>query len=143
MLKAGEIPLLRSLQERQEQLAERTKQLDQREETLRQVQQQIEEKLATLTLLRKEVGALLEEKTAFETKRFEHLVKVYEGMKPEEAAALVERLDQDTAVHLLAQMKGKKVSPILGALKPDVAVQLSERLAIQQQAQKATAKETP
>ena len=132
-LSASDIPLLHSLQERQEQLAERDKQLVKREEVLHFLQQQLEEKLASLVTLRKEIGSLIEEKEAFEEKRFEHLVKVYEGMKPEEAASLIERLQEDTAAKLFYRMKEKKVSQLLGFVKPEVAAKLSERLAAQQQ----------
>jgi flagellar motility protein MotE (MotC chaperone) len=132
-LSASDIPLLKSLQERQELLAEREAQLAKREEVLHFLQQQLEEKFASLATLRKEIGSLIEEKEAFEEKRFEHLVKVYEGMKPEEAASLIERLQEDTAAKLFYRMKEKKVSQLLGFVKPEVAAKLSERLAVQQQ----------
>jgi flagellar motility protein MotE (MotC chaperone) len=132
-LSASDIPLLQSLQERQALLEEREKQLAQREEAVHFIQQQVEEKLASLTTLRKEIGALIVEKEAFEEKRFEHLVKVYEGMKPEEAASLIERLQEDTATKLFYRMKEKKVSQLLGFVKPEVAAKLSERLAALQQ----------
>jgi flagellar motility protein MotE (MotC chaperone) len=132
-LSASDIPLLQSLQERQELLEEREKQLAKREEAVHFIQQQAEEKLASLTTLRKEIGSLITEKEAFEEKRFEHLVKVYEGMKPEEAASLIERLHEDTATKLFYRMKEKKVSQLLGFVKPEVAAKLSERLAALQQ----------
>jgi len=150
-LKAEDIPLLKSLRERQAQLEERDKQLAQREQQLAQreadlrlVQQQIEEKLTTLGMLRKAMGDLLQEKAIFEEKRFEHLVKVYEVMKPEEVSSLFERLNEDTAVRLLLQMKEKKAGQILAAISPQVAAKLSERLATQrhQVTQSAPTKET-
>jgi flagellar motility protein MotE (MotC chaperone) len=128
-----DLPLLQSLQERQALLGAREQQLADKEKELRQLQQLLEEKLTTLSVLRKEIGALLEQKENFEEQRFEHLVKVYEGMKPAEAASLIERLQEDTAVKLFYRMKEKKVSQILEFVKPEVAAQLSERLAIQQQ----------
>jgi flagellar motility protein MotE (MotC chaperone) len=131
-LSTNDIPLLQSLQERQTLLDQRQKQLDQREAALQQLHKSIEEKLALLTVLRKEIGALIEEKEAFEEQRFEHLVKVYEGMKPAEAASLIERLQGDTAVKLFYRMKEKKVSQILGFISPDVAAKLSEQLAAYQ-----------
>lgn len=141
-LKAEDIPLLQSMQERQAQLDERDKQfgqreaqLAQREADLRLVQQQLEEKLSTLAMLRKEMGDLLQEKTAFEEKRFDHLVKMYEVMKPEEISALFERLNEDTAARLLYQMKEKKAGQILASISPQVAAKLSERLATQRQQQ--------
>jgi flagellar motility protein MotE (MotC chaperone) len=141
VLSVEDIPVLQSMQERQAHLEEREQQLARREEELRLLHQRIEEKLALLSVLRKEVGALMEEKEAFEEKRFEHLVKVYEGMKPEEAALLFERLNEDTAVKMLFRMKEKKVGQILGFIKPEVAVKLSERLAAQQQKEPTADKE--
>jgi flagellar motility protein MotE (MotC chaperone) len=139
-LKAEDVPLLKSLRERQMQLDERDKQLTNRdkqltnrEADLRLVQQQIEEKLTTLAMLRKEMSDLLQEKAAFEEKRFEHLVKVYEVMKPEEVSSLFERLNEDTAARLLYQMKEKKAGQILASISPQVAAKLSERLATQRQ----------
>ena len=149
-LKAEDIPLLQSLRERQaqwedreKQLANREKQLANREADLLLVQQQIEEKLSTLALLRKEMGDLLQEKAHFEEKRFEHLVKVYEIMKPEEISSLFERLNEDTAARLLYQMKEKKAGQILASISPQVAAKLSEHLAAQrqQETQHAPAKE--
>jgi flagellar motility protein MotE (MotC chaperone) len=149
-LKAEDIPLLKSLRERQGQLEERDKQLAhreaqlvQREADLRLVQQHIEDKLTALTMLRKEMGDLLQEKTAFEEKRFEHLVKMYEVMKPEEVSSLFERLNEETAARLLYQMKEKKAGQILASISPQVAARLSERLAAQRQTemQPAPAKE--
>jgi flagellar motility protein MotE (MotC chaperone) len=139
-LKAEDVPLLKSLRERQmqldehdKQLANREKQLAEREATLRLVQQQIEDKLTSLAMLRKEMSDLLQEKVAFEEKRFEHLVKVYEVMKPEEVSSLFERLNEDTAARLLYQMKEKKAGQILASISPQVAAKLSERLAAQRQ----------
>jgi flagellar motility protein MotE (MotC chaperone) len=139
-LKVEDVPLLKSLRERQmqlderdQQLARRDQQLARREADLRLVQQQIEEKLTTLAMLRKEMSDLLQEKAAFEEKRFEHLVKVYEVMKPEEVSSLFERLNEDTAVRLLYQMKEKKAGQILASISPQVAAKLSERLATQRQ----------
>jgi flagellar motility protein MotE (MotC chaperone) len=139
-LKVEDVPLLKSLRERQmqlderdQQLAKRDQQLAKREADLRLVQQQIEEKLTSLAMLRKEMSDLLQEKAAFEEKRFEHLVKVYEVMKPEEVSSLFERLNEDTAVRLLYQMKEKKAGQILASISPQVAARLSERLATQRQ----------
>jgi flagellar motility protein MotE (MotC chaperone) len=145
ILSTGDIPLLQSLQEREVLLKAREEQLAKREEELNTLQQQLEEQFTSLTLLRKELGALIEEKEAFKEKGFEHLVKIYEGMKPAEAASLVERLSHGTAVRLLYRMKEKKVSHILGFVKPAIAAKLSEHLAVRQEeaVQQTAEKEQP
>ena len=141
-LSKGDIPLLQSLQERQARLEAGEQQLQQRQHELQLLQQQLEERLTTLHSIRQEIAALIAERDSFEEKRFAHLVKVYEGMKPAEAASLVERLRPETAVKLFYRMKGRKVSQILEFVKPDVAAGLSERLAVfQQLAQPTDSKE--
>src|SRR5262245_61636490 len=86
-LKAEDVPLLKSLRERQMQLDERDKQLTNRdkqlanrEADLRLVQQQIEEKLTTLAMLRKEMSDLLQEKVAFEDRKSTRLNSSHLGI---------------------------------------------------------------
>lgn len=129
MLSKGEIPILQSLQKRQADLKDREKRVAKAEEELELLKKYLEEKLANLETLRNEIGELIKERDAFETQRFDHLVKVYEGMKPAEAGPLVERLNPDTAVKLFYRMEEKKVSRILAFIKPEIAAQLSEHLA--------------
>jgi flagellar motility protein MotE (MotC chaperone) len=140
-LSASDIPLLKSLEERKAQLDQREQQLVVREKELQTLQQRLEDKIATLALLRRELEDLMREKEAFEEKRLEHLVKIYSGMKPEEAAPLIERLHEDTAVKVFYQMKEKKVGQILAFIKPEIAAKISERLAIQQQKNPTAKKE--
>jgi flagellar motility protein MotE (MotC chaperone) len=128
-LSKDEIPLLQSLQKRQADLIKREQKVSKQEEELEQLKKHLEEKLANLEMLRNEIGELIKEREAFEERRFEHLVKVYEGMKPAEAGPLVERLNEETAVKLFYRMKEQKVSRIFGFIKPEIAAQLSERLA--------------
>ena len=131
-LSSGDIPLLQSLTERSTELEQKAQQLTRREEELQQLQQRIEEQLTTLSSLREQIATLVAEREAFEEERFAHLVKVYEGMKPGEAASLIERLNEDTAVKLFYRMKEKKVSQVLAFVNPDLAAKLSERLAVHQ-----------
>lgn len=128
-LSKDEIPLLQSLQKRQADLFKREQSVSKREEELEQLKIYLEEKLANVNMLRHEIGELIKEREAFEERRFEHLVKVYEGMKPAEAGPLLERLNKETAAKLFYRMKEQKVSRILGFIKPEIAVQLSEYLA--------------
>ena len=97
------------------------------------MQQQIEDKLTTLALLRKEMGDLLQEKAAFEEKRFEHLVKVYEVMKPEESLFPVRTPQRGHCSTLALSDEGEKSGQILASISPQVAAKLSERLAAQRQ----------
>ena len=59
----------------------------------------------------------------------EALIKVYSSMKPEEAAGLIEAIDDDLALKIVAGMKSKIAGKVLSKLDVKVAKRISETLA--------------
>ena len=59
----------------------------------------------------------------------EALVNVYSSMKPEEAANLIEAIDDDLALRIVAGMKSKIAGKVLSKLDVKVAKRISETLA--------------
>ena len=59
----------------------------------------------------------------------EALIKVYSSMKPEEAANLIEAIDDDLALKIVAGMKSKIAGKVLSQLDVKVAKRISETLA--------------
>jgi flagellar motility protein MotE (MotC chaperone) len=57
------------------------------------------------------------------------VTKVYQGMKAEEAAPILERLDDETARTIFACMGEKQIGAILAAMSRDRAVALTQILA--------------
>ena len=57
------------------------------------------------------------------------VTKVYQSMRAEEAAPIIDRLDDATAKAIFGCMKEKQVGAILAAMKPDRAVALTKALA--------------
>ena len=57
------------------------------------------------------------------------LIKVYSSMKPEEAAGLIEAIDDDLALKIVAGMKSKIAGKVLSKLDLKVAKRISETLA--------------
>jgi flagellar motility protein MotE (MotC chaperone) len=55
--------------------------------------------------------------------------KAMKGMKPEQAAALVARLDRGLAAEILRRMKATDAGAILGLLKPELAAELATEIA--------------
>jgi flagellar motility protein MotE (MotC chaperone) len=62
-------------------------------------------------------------------KNVEALIKVYSSMKPEEAAKLIEAIDDDLALRIVAGMKSKIAGKVLSKLDVKVAKRISETLA--------------
>ena len=57
------------------------------------------------------------------------LIKVYSTMKPEEAATLLEAIDEDLALQIISGMKSKVAGQVLSRLDVKVAKNISEKLA--------------
>lgn len=115
-------------------LAERKKQLDQREEELNKVAAQIEkqkveitEKLAKLDEVRNKISTALEERIKTDDGKVETLVQMYTNMKPQQAAAVFEKLDEDLVIEILGRMKKKSAADILNLVKAEKAQVLAER----------------
>jgi len=56
------------------------------------------------------------------------LAKIYGGMPPEEAAARIEKMDNDLAIILLRHMKNKATGAILGQLPVKTAAEITAAL---------------
>ena len=57
----------------------------------------------------------------------DQVVKMYETMPPEEAAARLEKLPTEMALQVLRSLKGKTAGSILASVRPDKAAKLTER----------------
>jgi len=117
--------LLEAINRRQAELDAREEDIKAREEKLKALKKDIEDKLAETNKARREIEEIsgkMEEKTA---ERLNKVVKIYESMSPEEAAPRMERLDEETAVSILASMNPKKAAKIIAAMDVDKSARLS------------------
>lgn len=119
-------------------LAARRKDIEQREQTivtrealLRAAEQELDRKYQEMEALRLQIEQLLKDQSDEEKKRIESLVKIYEGMKPKEAARIFDTLDLDVLVNVVSQMSERKLSPILASMEPERARTVTIMLAEQ------------
>ncbi len=120
--------LLRMLRLKMAKINEREKELDEREEALRLLQRDIKDKIKELKDLQRKLEGPVKKKRFEEEARLQHLAGVYSSMDPVRAAALLDKLDEDTVTKLFAIMKSKKVAKILANMSPEKAARISQRL---------------
>ena len=125
--------VLKDIASRRKALDERERSLTSREALLRASQQQLEQKTKELQHLRTEIENLLGKQSEEEEKRIESLVKVYEGMKPKDAARIFDTLDLDVLVSVMSRMSERKMSPVLAAMNPERARTVTIMLAEEKQ----------
>lgn len=113
--------LLKDLAARRKQLDEREKMLGTREAVMKAAEAEIDQKYRELTELRKQLQGLLNQQSEAEAERLKSLVRIYEGMKPADAARIFNTLDLSILLDVLTRMAERKSAPILAAMEADRA----------------------
>lgn len=129
----SEIEVLQNLHERRLELDKREESLERKEAVLRATEQQIEQKISELTSLRDDLKDLLKEQSEEEIKRIQSLVKIYEGMKPGDAANILNSLETDILISVMERMSERRSAPILAEMDPDRAREVTTLLAERKQ----------
>ena len=124
----NEIDLLQSLAERREAIEKQTQEMTVRQGLLQAAEQRIDKKIAELKTLQTAIDALLTKHDEQEEARVQSLVKIYEGMKPKEAGRIFETLDIDTLLMVAERMKERKLAPIMAAIDPEKAKELTVKI---------------
>ena len=124
-----EIDLLQMLAKRRAKIDERAAGLKQRETLLEAAEKRIDEKIAKLQLLQKAIEGLLVRRDEQEEAQLTSLVKIYENMKPKDAARIFEELDMAVLLDVIERMKERKTAPILAQMNPQRAKAITLKLA--------------
>lgn len=124
-----EVELLQRLQERREQLDTRARELDQREAMLTAAETRFDQKITELQNLKKEIQGLLTQANAEQQAQLDSLVKIYETMKPADAAKIFNNLENDVLLNVISRMKEAKVAPVFAAMDEKRAQEVTILLA--------------
>ncbi|HQX26907.1 MAG TPA: flagellar protein FlbB [Alphaproteobacteria bacterium] len=122
-----------NLGKRREELDKRESDMVAREALLRAAEQEIDRKYNELAQLRGEIEKLLQKQSDEEQARIVSLVKIYEGMKPSDAARIFDTLDIDVLMQVMSRMSERKLSPVMAAMNPERAKTMTIMLAEQKQ----------
>ncbi|MCA1944735.1 MAG: hypothetical protein LDL30_05560 [Desulfovibrio sp.] len=109
-------------------LRERREELERRELALKTLEQQVDAKLAQLQETQAKLEQMLTEAKETRDAKLRHLIDVYTNMKAKQAAAVIETLNEEIAVKILAGMRGRQAGEILTFVQAEKAAKLSERL---------------
>lgn len=113
--------LFEELKSRRKVLDEKARGLLVREALLKAAEQEIEQKYEELLSLRGEIQELLVEQDEEEKARVASLVKIYEGMKPKDAANIFNSLNLDVLLSVVSKMSERKSAPIIASMNPERA----------------------
>ncbi|MBT3789447.1 MAG: hypothetical protein HN725_00160 [Alphaproteobacteria bacterium] len=129
----GEVTMLQNLQSRREELDVRENELKLQEDLLKVTEKRIEEKIDELKKIEVTIQDLLKKHDQQEEQKIQRLVKMYESMKPKDAARIFESLDMPIKISVVERMKERKVAPILASMTSASAKKLTTELATRKQ----------
>ncbi len=125
----SEVLVLQELSKRRISIEEREKELSLKEDTLKMVEDNIKQKMEQLNNLQSELKSIIAEYEKHEDEKILRLVKIYESMKPNEAALIFEKLEDDVLLDVASKMKEVKIALILSKMDPAKAKELTMELA--------------
>jgi len=138
MMSDEEINLLQALGDRRRELDRRERQIAEREALLAAAERRLEEKVASLQKLQETIQASLKQRDGEDTAQIDSLVKIYESMKPKDAARIFDQLAMGVLMPVVERMKERKTAPILAKMTPAKAREVTAELARRRDAKKAT-----
>lgn len=121
----AEVEMLQSLVERRETLELRGRELDIRENLLSAAEERIDDKIVQLKNIEATIEDLLKRHDDQEEQKLSSLVRIYENMKPKQAARIFEELDIDILIDVAERMNERKIAPILAQMNPETAKTLT------------------
>ena len=128
LLTPAEIDLLQQLAERRQVLESREQEFEIRTGLLAAAESRIDKKVEELKVLRETISGLIKTFDAQQDAKLLSLVKIYENMKPKEAAKIFEALEMDTLLEVAERMKERKLAPIMAKMDPEKARDMTVEL---------------
>ena len=114
-------------------LDKRAKELDTREALIKVAEQRVDQKIKEMEKLRQQLQAMVNQVGETQAAQLDNLVKIYETMKPKDAAKIFEALDMPVLLNVIQRMKPKSVAPIMASMAPQKAKEVTVALTKQDQ----------
>ena len=124
----SELEILQKLVDRRGKLKAQEQKLDTRERLLMATEKRINAKLEKLKLMQATISNLLTKHEKQKEKKMKSIVKIYEKMKPGDAARIFEELDMAILLDVVERMKEAKTAPIMAKMTPGKAKLLTAEL---------------
>lgn len=124
-----ELDILQSLKERREQLDAREKEIELKLKVLDVAEDRLDKRMNEMRGLEQELKLVLNRYEDKQDSEIRGLVKIYESMKPVDAATIFNELDMPILLSVIDKMSERKVAPVLAAMLPTRAKEVTEELA--------------
>ena len=114
----AEVEVLQKLAKRRDELNKRSRDIDLRETMLVATERRVKMKITELKKLQTIVQGLLKKHDGEKEAKYLSLVKIYESMKPKDAAKIFEQLDMKILLNVVERMRETRTGSILAKMAP-------------------------
>lgn len=128
LLSPAEIEVLMRLAERRDELEKQAQEIDAREGLLRAAEIRLERRVSELEELRQVIEERIKVFDEQQETKLTSLVKIYENMKPKDAARIFEDLELTTLLEVAERMKERKLAPVMAQMNPERAREITVEL---------------
>ena len=129
LLTQTEIDLLQKLAERREEIELRAREIETREAMLQAAEGRIDKKIDDFKVLKATLDGLIEQYDGQQDSQLASLVKIYENMKPKDAARIFEELEMGVLLMVTERMKERSLAPVMAKMDPVKAMEMTVELA--------------
>lgn len=127
----AEIDLLQKLADRRTELEKWASEIEMREGLLKAAEQRIDRKVGELRQIQVKLQGMLKTYEEEQEAKLKSLVKIYESMKPKDAARIFMELEMPVLLDVVERMREAKAAAIIARLEPvkakDVTAELAAR----------------
>lgn len=121
--------MLQALRARRTEIEARESAIAAREQVLAAAERRLTQRIEELAALQRRLEELERERARREEEGARALVKVYETMRPRDAASIFDELEMPVLIGILDRMREAKVAPVLAAMRPERARIVTAELA--------------
>lgn len=138
-----EIDLLQNLSKRRDELDNRERELEIKSKVLEASEKRITDRMTEMKQLEAELQKVLAVYNEKQNDQLKSLVKIYENMKPDEAAAIFNEMEMPILLDVIGKMSERKVAPVLANMNPKKAKDVTQELAEKRKKAAAMAASAP
>ena len=128
-LSPAELQVLQSLGARRGELDQREGDLDTQVQLIAAAEAKLAARIKEMNGLKDDINGLLGQADQQQEAETARLIRVYEAMKPKDAAGRISLMDDSVRLPMTAKMKERALSAILAQMSPEDAKSLTEKLA--------------
>ncbi len=125
----AERSIIMALRNRHTALDDRARALDLREAEIGAADRRLADRVQQLSNLQAKLESLEASRQQHSNENWTGLVKVYEAMKPRDAASIFDSLDMQVLLQVIDRMQDRRAAPVLAAMQPDRARLVTQMLA--------------